>query len=121
MGIESHMPPRVNVRTAGDHAGDGHWASSWEVHADVSDSLESWGPVRALWLFRYRLTAPKRLPGFLRTGPEFEHLRIGGGWGISLVGQWIRIHLPVQRTWIQALVWDDPNTCHSAIKPEHNY
>ena len=93
------------------------------MHTDVSDSLEPWGPVRALWLFRYRLTAPKRLPGFLRTGPEFEHLRTGGGeWraGISLAGQWIRIHLPVQRTRVQSLVWDDP-TCHGATKPEHNY
>ena len=63
------MPPRVNVRTAGDHAGNRQWASSWEVHTDVSDSLESWGLVRALWLLRYRLEAPKRPPELLRTGP----------------------------------------------------
>ena len=29
---------------------------------------------------------------------------------ISLAVQWIRIHLPVQGTWAQSLVWEDP-TC----------
>ena len=39
----------------------------------------------------------------------------------SLVGQWLRIHLPMQGTWVQALVWEDL-TCHGATKPmHHNY
>ena len=39
----------------------------------------------------------------------------------SLVAQWLRIHLPMQRTWVQALVWEDP-TCCGATKPvRHNY
>ena len=41
--------------------------------------------------------------------------------GTSLVAQWLRIHLPMQGTWVRALVWEDP-TCHGAIKPvRHNY
>ena len=41
--------------------------------------------------------------------------------GTSLVVQWLRICLPVQRTWVRALVWEDP-TCHRATKPvRHNY
>ena len=41
--------------------------------------------------------------------------------GTSLVAQWLRIHLPVQGTWIRALVWEDP-TCLRATKPVcHNY
>ena len=39
----------------------------------------------------------------------------------SLVAQWLRIRLPVQGTWVRALVWEDP-TCCGATKPVlHNY
>ena len=39
----------------------------------------------------------------------------------SLVAQWLRIRLPMQGTWVRALVWEDP-TCHGATKPvSHNY
>ena len=32
-----------------------------------------------------------------------------------------RIRLPMQGTWVRALVWEDP-TCHGATKPvSHNY
>ena len=31
----------------------------------------------------------------------------------SLVAQWLRICLPMQGTWVCALVWEDP-TCHGA-------
>ena len=39
----------------------------------------------------------------------------------SLVAQWLRIRLPMQGTWVQALVREDP-TCCGATKPvHHNY
>ena len=39
----------------------------------------------------------------------------------SLVAQWLRIRLPMQGTWVRALVREDP-TCHGATKPvSHNY
>ena len=39
----------------------------------------------------------------------------------SLVAQWLRIHLPMQGTRVQALVREDP-TCRGAAKPmHHNY
>ena len=39
----------------------------------------------------------------------------------SLVVQWLRIHLPVQGTRVQFLVWEDP-TCLGAGKPlRRNY
>ena len=42
-------------------------------------------------------------------------------WGTSLVAQWLRMCLPMQGTWLQALVWEDP-TCRGATKPlRHNY
>ena len=35
--------------------------------------------------------------------------------------QWLRIHQPLQGTWVQFLVWEDP-TCHRAAKAvRHNY
>ena len=41
--------------------------------------------------------------------------------GTSLVAQWLRIHLPMQGTRVQALVREDP-TCLGATKPVgHNY
>ena len=41
--------------------------------------------------------------------------------GTSLVAQWLRIRLPVQGTWVRALVQEEP-TCHGATKPVcHNY
>ena len=39
-------------------------------------------------------------------------------WRTSLVVQWLRIHLPMQETWVQSLVWED-STCHRAAKPLH--
>ena len=39
----------------------------------------------------------------------------------SLVAQWLRICLPMQGTWVRALVREDP-TCLGAAKPvRHNY
>ena len=39
----------------------------------------------------------------------------------SLVAQWLRIHLPMQGTWVRALVQEDPTGC-GATKPMcHNY
>ena len=41
--------------------------------------------------------------------------------GTSLVTQWLRIHLPMQGTWVRALVPEDP-TLQGAAKPvHHNY
>ena len=38
----------------------------------------------------------------------------------SLVVQWLRICLPMQGTWVQSLVREDP-TCHGATNPvRHN-
>ena len=36
--------------------------------------------------------------------------------GTSLVVQWLRIHLPMQGTWVRSLVQED-STCHGATKP----
>ena len=41
--------------------------------------------------------------------------------GSSLLVQWLRIRLPMKRTWVRALVQEDA-TCHRATKPvRHNY
>ena len=41
--------------------------------------------------------------------------------GASLAAQWLRIHLPLQDTQVQALVQEDP-TCRGTTNPvRHNY
>ena len=40
---------------------------------------------------------------------------------ISLVVQWLRIHLPVQGTWVPSLVWEDPTCCEATKPVHHNY
>ena len=40
--------------------------------------------------------------------------------GSSLVMQWLRIHLPMQGTQVQALFQEDP-TCQEATKPMCHY
>ena len=41
--------------------------------------------------------------------------------GASLVAQWLRIHLPMQGTWVWALVWKDPTCCRATKPMRHNY
>ena len=54
----------------------------------------------------------KREPGSRALQPEQA---------LWIVLQWLRIHLPMQGTWVQALVREDL-TCHGATKPvSHNY
>ena len=36
---------------------------------------------------------------------------------VSLVAQWLRICLPMQRAWVQSLLWED-STCVRTTKPQ---
>ena len=38
----------------------------------------------------------------------------------SLVAQWLRICLPMQGTWVRALVWEDPTFCRATRPVSHN-
>ena len=38
-----------------------------------------------------------------------------------LVVQWLRIHLTMQGTLVQSLVWEDPTYCGAAKPVRHNY
>ena len=56
--------------------------------------------------------------------PAHRNFSIYGGLrvslGASLVAQWLKICLPMQGTWVQALVREDP-TCRGAARPvSHN-
>ena len=52
--------------------------------------------------------------------PRISGSRARNRW-TSRVGQWLRIRLPTQGTWVRPLVWEDP-TCCGATKPVcHNY
>ena len=39
----------------------------------------------------------------------------------SVVAQWLRIHLPIQGTQVQALVQEDPTYCGATKPVYHNY
>ena len=41
--------------------------------------------------------------------------------GASLVVQWLRIHLPMQGTWVQALAREDPTCCGATEPVSHSY
>ena len=41
--------------------------------------------------------------------------------GTSLVAQWLRIRLPMQGTWVRALVQEDPICCRTTKPVCHNY
>ena len=40
---------------------------------------------------------------------------------VSLVAQWLRIRLPMQETWVQALVREDLTRCGATKSVCHNY
>ena len=53
--------------------------------------------------------------------PKLNHEEIENMNRASLVAQWLGICLPMQGTWVRALVWEDP-TCRGATGPvSRNY
>ena len=56
----------------------------------------------------------REVPGRFFLGERFKMYNFR----VSLVAQWLRIHLPMQGTRVQDLVWEDP-TCRWATKPVH--
>ena len=62
------------------------------------------------------VTKKRKLQGNITDEHRCKNTQQGLPWA-----QWLRICLPMQGTWIQALVWEDP-TCRGATKPVcHNY
>ena len=97
--------------------------------------MKSWGPLSAQTVSSgrhyYLFSEDLGLLNFYLFGVLFarcdDHLKSkfllirNESHGTSLVAQWLRIRLPMQGTWVQALVWEDP-TCRGATKPvRHNY
>ena len=66
------------------------------------------------------LSSEKVMTIYIPTGTGVFHFK-NEQFRTSLVAQWLRIRLPMQGTWVRALVWEDP-TCHGATKlVHHNY
>ena len=80
-----------------------------------------------LWVFSNCLRSPKTFSNIfieknshVRGPVQFKHVLFKGQLWASLVAQWLRIHLPMQGTWVWSLVQEDP-TCHGATGPlRHN-
>ena len=41
--------------------------------------------------------------------------------GLLWVAQWLRIHLLMQETQVQSLLWEDPTCCTATKQAHHNY
>ena len=52
---------------------------------------------------------------------NWPHIRPRNPFETSLVGQWLRIHLPMQGAWVRALVWEDPTYCRATKPVCHNF
>jgi len=61
----------------------------------------------------FKQSGPRGQRHFIHSGGTKEEI------GTSLVVQWIKICLPVQGTWVQSLVREDP-TGHGITKPIHH-
>ena len=78
-------------------------------HGNLSINMEHLGGIRIYQRFI-----------FLGGGTIILNIKIILG-GASLVAQWLRVCLAMQRTRVRALVWEDP-TCRGATRPvSHNY
>jgi len=71
--------------------------ATWEDHGSFYYPLQNFGS-RVLMIFFYSLAHLYFLVVSFKI-----HLSQA-----SLVAQWERIYLPVQETWIQSLIWEDP-------------
>ena len=80
--------------------------SVWGDRNAVVKQCGAW--TKCPWMVHFKNGKKKKKKKMVHSGP-------------SLVAQWLRIHLPVQKTWVQSLVREDP-TCQGATKPpHHNY
>ena len=90
----------------------------WEMAPSpliLSSLLHRWAVCARHQWWRKASNDSERL--FFKTLSKFLKMN----WGASQGAQWLRIHLPMQGTWVRALVQEDP-TCHGATKPMcHNY
>ena len=96
------------------------WPREWAtLELDPPATVRPSDDCTHIWL------QPCEIPTQLSCSPTPDtqtlHEIIMFGMGTSLVVQWLRIHLPIQGTRVQALVWEDP-TWRGATKPvHHNY
>ena len=73
----------------------------WD-HGQVSASVS---PCVELLSYTTHCHTLRRVPGTQEMLHKFYYLR-----GVSLMAQWLRIHLPKWETWVRSLIPEDP-TC----------
>ena len=92
-----------------------HWPHM-VVGAGEDPQPSLWGKQpRLRWTSWHSPAEGRASLGRSRTGQHDQE----GCAGASLMAHWRRSHLPMQETWVQSLVWEDP-TCLRATKPVHS-
>ena len=71
-------------------------------------------------IFTLLLTLWPKASDLNNLGVFFLISEVRGIWA-SLVAQWLRIRLPMQGTWVRALVQEDPTCCRATKPMRHNY
>ena len=116
-----HRHRKVRSRTYGESWGGDCGKSLTQIISCQEHLL--WGPHENTHMIPMRQVSFGHLPNWegVELTSQREPSRTNEGRdGASLV-QWLRIHLPVQETWVRLLVREDP-ACWGAAKPmSHNH
>ena len=101
----------VKVQTCSSILGE-----SWSLFATVTQPFHFW--VYFIGKLMQEIYTRTLMAALLITYPNWKQTKC---LGTSLMGKWLRTHLPIQGARVQALVREDP-TCRRATKPVHrNY
>ena len=64
---------------------------------------------------------PQEFCEFQAFGEEVKNQNAKERKRASLVAQWLRVCLPMQETWVRALVWEDPTYRGATKAVRHNF
>ena len=77
--------------------------------------------ISPLWKLRRRDHSSQHMPCWQSLSTTCARTHFKTNLGTSLVVQWLRICLPMQVTWVRALVQEDPTCCRATKPVHHNY
>ena len=96
---------------------DALWHPSLGQESSSSFNHVHWNPLRGL-SYHKKSDWPEAT---MLVRPHVDVLLNSSNWGTFLIVQWIRIFLPMQRTRVQSLVWEDLTCLRATKHMHHNY